>query len=93
MKTAARLALDLVAFDADHPAALDRERQPAVLERQRGFAEQLAAPAMQRGHVGLVVGRDLLEIVDGRDHLAGDRVALRRHPQQNLQKLDDRRAI
>ena len=85
--------LILVSIDPDHPAFFDRERQPAVLQRQRRFAEQFAAPAVQRADVGIIVGRDLFEIVDGRDHLAGDGVALRRHPQQDLQKLDDRRAI
>src|SRR5689334_21685981 len=88
-----RSALDPVALDADYAAALDREREAPMLERQRGLAEQLAAPAMQGGDVGLIVGRDLLEVVDGRDHLAGDRVPFGCHPQQHLQKLDDRRTV
>src|SRR5207248_7675244 len=72
----------LAAVDPDDPAPLDRKREFALLERQRGLAEQFAAPAAQRGDVGIVVRRDLLEIVDGRDHLAGDGVALRSHAQQ-----------
>ena len=64
-----------------------------MLQRQRRFAVQFAAPAVQRADVGMVVSRDLLQVVDRRDHLAGDGVAFRRHPQQNFQKLDDRRAI
>jgi hypothetical protein len=58
--------------DPDDAAFLDRQRQPAMLQRQRRVAEQLAAPAMQRADVGMVVGRDLFEIVDGGDDLAGD---------------------
>src|SRR5579883_3141187 len=77
------------ALDADHTAALDGERELAAFERQRGFAEQLAPPALQRGDLGLVVGGDLLEIVDGGDHLAGDAIALRSHPQQHLQQFDN----
>ena len=79
--------------DPDDAAFFDRERQPAVFQRQSGFAEQFAAPAMERGDVGLVVGGDLVEIVDGGDHLAGDGVALRRHPQQHFEEFDGRSPI
>ena len=48
---------------------------------------------MQRGDVGMIVGRDLFEVVDGCDHLAGDGVPLRCHPQQDFQQLDDRAAV
>src|SRR5205085_12565088 len=82
-------ACTLVSIDPDDPAFLDRQRQPTVVPRKRRLAEQLAAPAVQRGYVGIIVSGNLLEIVDRCDHLAGDAVALRCHPQQNLQKLDD----
>ena len=67
---------------------LDRERQLAVLERERLLAEQFAPPAVQRRHVGIVVGGDAVEIVDGGDHLGGDAVALRGHAQQHLEQFD-----
>src|SRR5260370_42182002 len=57
----------LVSIDPDNPAFFDRERQLAVFQRQRRLAEQLAAPAVQRADVGIVIGRDLFEIVDGCD--------------------------
>ena len=41
----------------DHPVLLDREREPAVLERDRLLAEHLAPPAFQRRHVGVVARR------------------------------------
>ena len=50
----------LIPIDPDHAAFFDRQRQPAVLQVQRRFAEQFAAPAMQRGDVGGIVGGDLL---------------------------------
>ena len=40
-------------LDRHHAALLDRERQPALLERQCLLAEQLASPAVQGRHVGL----------------------------------------
>ena len=83
----------LVSIDPDNPALFDRQRQLATFQRQCRFAEQLAAPAVQRGYVGMIVRRNLFQIVDRRDHLAGDAMALRRHPQQNFQELDDRRAV
>src|SRR5438309_11947991 len=83
----------LAAIDSNDAPSFDRKREPAMLERQRGLAEQFTAPAAQRGDVGIVVRRDLLEIVDGRDHLAGDGVPLRGHPQQDLEKLDGCRTI
>ena len=79
--------------DPDDAAFFDREGQPAVLQRYRGFAEQFAAPAVQSGDVCLIVGGDLVEIVDGGNDLAGDGVAFRRHPQQHLEKFDGCRAI
>src|SRR5580704_5568911 len=57
----------LVSIDPDDPALFDGERQLAVLERECGFAEHLAAPAAQRADVGIVVSGDLFEIVDRRD--------------------------
>ena len=39
--------------DPDHAAFFDRQRQLAVLQRQRRFAEQFAAPAVQCGDVGV----------------------------------------
>src|SRR5499433_1237279 len=71
-------------LDRHHLAILHRERQPAVLERERLVAKKLAPPAVQGRHIGIVVVGDLLELVDGGDHLGGDRVALRRHAQQHL---------
>ena len=82
-----------VAIDPDNPALFDRKRQPAVLQRQRRLAEQFAAPAVQCGDIGMIVSRDLFEIVDRRDDLAGNGMTLGRHPQQNFQQLDDRRAV
>ena len=75
----------LVSIDPDNPPLFDRQRQLTMFQRQRRFAEQLAAPAVQRGYVGMIVRRNLLQIADRRDHLAGDAMALRRHPQQNFQ--------
>ena len=54
-----------------HAAFFDRERQPAMLQRKRRLAEQFAPPAVQGGDVGGIVGCDLFEVVDGRNHLAG----------------------
>src|SRR5450631_4157802 len=82
-----------VPIDPDNPALFDRERQSSLFQRQGGVAKQLAAPAVQRADVGMIVSRDLFQIVDSCDHLAGDGVALRRHPQQDFQELDDRRTI
>jgi ribonuclease D len=70
-----------------------REREAPVLERERLLPEQLPPPALERGDVGLVVGRDPFEIVDGSDHLGGDRVALGGHAQQHLEQFDDCRAV
>jgi len=39
----------LIPIDPDHPAFFHRQRQLAVLQRDRGLAEQLAAPAVQGG--------------------------------------------
>src|SRR5665213_518642 len=75
-------------IDLDDATLFHRKRQPAVLQGKCCFAEQLAAPALQRGDVGVIVGGDLFEIVDGGDHLAGDGVALRGHAQQDLQEFD-----
>ncbi|GCC44600.1 hypothetical protein chiPu_0028395, partial [Chiloscyllium punctatum] len=76
-----------------HAALVDRERELAVLELECRLAEQFAPPAMQGADLGLIAGRDLLEVVDGGDHLAGDAVALRRHAEQHLQQLDGRRPV
>ena len=43
-----------------------------MLELERPLAEQFAPPAGERGRVRLVALGDRLEIVDGRDQLAGD---------------------
>src|SRR5215467_10377286 len=45
-----RSCVRLAAFHRDHASLLDRERELAVLERQRLLAEQLAAPALERRH-------------------------------------------
>ena len=71
----------LFAIDPHHAALVDGQREAAFLQGQRSFAEQLTAPAVQRADIGVVVGRDLLEVVHGRDHLAGDRVLFRGHAQ------------
>src|ERR1700694_635192 len=83
----------LASVDPDHPPFFDRQCQPSLFQRQGGFAKQLAAPAVQRADVGMIVSRDLFQIVDGCDQLAGDGVAFRCHPQQNFQKLDDRSTV
>ena len=62
----------LIPVDPDDAAFFDRERQPAVFQRQCRFAEHLAAPAVQGGDVGKIVGGNLFEIVDGRNYLARD---------------------
>jgi hypothetical protein len=49
----------LVPIDSDDPALFDRQRQPAMFQRQCRFAEQLAAPAVQCGYVGIIVRRNL----------------------------------
>src|SRR5262245_13508261 len=64
-----------------HAAFLDCEREPSLLERERLVTEQLAPPAGERRHIGLVVGGDAVEVIDGGDHLSGDAVPFRRHPQ------------
>ena len=43
--------------------SLNRKREPAVLERQRLFAEQLPTPAMEGRDVRLIVGCNAVEIV------------------------------
>src|SRR5215471_21309535 len=65
--------------DADHPAALNRKCELPALQRKRSFAEQFAPPAVQRRDVGVIISRDVLEVIDGGDHLAGYAVALRSH--------------
>ena len=57
----------LIPIHPDDAAFFDRERQPAAVQRNGGFTEQSAAPAVERRTIGLVVGRDLVEIVDGGD--------------------------
>jgi len=47
-----------IALHRHHAAALDREREPAVLEGERLLAEQLASPAGQRRDIRRVVGGD-----------------------------------
>src|SRR5213083_920076 len=51
------------------PVLLDREREPSVFERDRLLAEHFAPPAFQGRDVRVIAGSDLLEVVDGRDHL------------------------
>ena len=41
-----RRPFSLVPFDLYNPAFFDRECEPALLERERRFAEQFAAPAV-----------------------------------------------
>ena len=52
----------LVSIDPDNPALFDRQRQLAMFQRQCRFAEQLAAPAVQRGHVGMIVGSARMQL-------------------------------
>jgi hypothetical protein len=54
------------------PAFLDCERELAAFEREGLFAEQLAPPAGERRHVGMVVVGDAVEVVHRGDDLAGD---------------------
>jgi len=80
-------------LDGGDAALLDGQRQLAVLERQRFFAEQFAPPAPERRNIRRVVGRDALEIVDRGDHLGSNVVTLRDHAQQHLEQFDHRRCI
>ena len=59
-----------------------------MLERKCLFAEQFTPPAFHRGNVGLVVGGDPVEVVDGCNDLGSDAVPFGGHPQQNLKQLD-----
>ena len=83
----------LILVDGYDFSFVDGEREPTLLERERLLAEQLAAPALERGDVGIVVGGDAVEVVDGGDHLGGDAVALRRHAQEHLEQFDRRCAV
>src|SRR5947209_20499173 len=89
----ARTALLLSPIHPDHSALFNRKRQAAMLERQCGVAEQLAAPAMQRRDVRVVVGGNLLEVIDCPYDLAGDSIAFRGHSEQNFQQFDDRSPV
>ena len=80
-------------LERDHPPSLDREREPALLERQRMLAEQFAPPTLHCGHVGLVVGGDAVEFVDGGDHFSRDAMPLRGHTQQHFEELHGRLSI
>src|SRR5262252_9816843 len=71
----------LLALHRHHAAFLDCERQPSLLERERLVAEQLAPPAGERRHIGLVVGGNAVEVVDGGDDFGGDAVPFRGHAQ------------
>src|SRR5258708_16734785 len=42
-------------IDPDDPSLFDRQCEPAVLQRQRRFAEQLAPPAMHPAHLPIIV--------------------------------------
>src|SRR5258708_13545586 len=75
------------------PSFVHCERQPAALERDSLFAEHLAAPPVQRRHVGAIVKRDAFEILDRRDHFGRNPVLLGRHAQQHLEELDRGAAI
>src|ERR1700736_512446 len=79
-----RMVGSLPAVDPDDTTFLYGERQPAVLQREGSFAEQFTSPAAQRADIGVVIGRDLLEVIHRRDHLGRDRVSLGGHAQQNL---------
>ena len=74
-----------VAFGGDDAAAINGEAELAVLEVERLVSEHFTPPALHRGDVGAVIGRDGFEIIDGRNHLGGDRVLFRRHAQQYFQ--------
>ncbi len=78
--------------DPDDAAFFDRQRQPAVFQRKRCFAEQLAAPAVQGGDVALIVGGDLVEVVGG-DVLAGDGMAFRTSSAAAPSKFDSPGAV
>jgi hypothetical protein len=59
------ISIDYAVMEKTARAALDGKRQPPMLERERRFAEHFPTPAVQGRNIGIVVGRDLLEIVDG----------------------------
>src|SRR5262249_55396333 len=71
----------LLALHPHHAAFLDCERQPSPPERARPVAAPPAPPAGERRHIGLVVGGDAVEVVDGGDDLGGDAVPFRGHAQ------------
>src|SRR5205807_1714579 len=69
----------------DHAAAFNGKRQTPMLKCKGVLPEQLAAPPVQRRHLGMIVSGDLLEIIYGRDHLRCHAVTLRRHSQKHLE--------
>ncbi len=106
IRLCARRPMNLI-IRYDRPTAIYSLTRSTLMTRPRSIASasrpclsasaaspnKFAAPAVESRNIGIVVGRDLLEIVDSRDHLGGDRMTLRRHPQQHLQQFDDRRAV
>src|SRR5690242_2558593 len=66
------------------------ESDATVLERERVLAEELAAPARERRHVGGVGGGDQLEILGARHQLLRDAVLLAAQLQEHAQQVDQR---
>ena len=52
-------------LDKYHFAVLELQPDLSVLELQGILPEQLPPPAMHRRHVGIVISRDILQIIAG----------------------------
>src|SRR5206468_5587858 len=63
-------------MDDGRTSALEADDRMAVLDRERQVAEELAAPAVEEGNVGLIIERQGLDIGRACDELGGDAMAL-----------------
>src|ERR1700730_14385140 len=79
-------------FERQDFALLDGQGEAPMLQFERLGAKKFAPPAGQCRDLGMIVGGDRFEIIDRRDHLRRDPVALADMTQEHAQKLD-RRAI
>ena len=76
--------------DEDDLTVGDGEPELAALERERRAAEYLEPPALERGDVRALLGRDRLEVAGGGDQALRDVMLLALQPEQHPQQVDHR---
>jgi len=75
------------------PAPAEKKQKKPCLAAHVPLRLQLSAPAVATRYVGIICPPQSVPDRRPSRSPAGDAIALRRHPQQNYQKLDDRRAV